>query len=61
MDVKWFRSKIALVSETSVLSHHSISDNLLIADSERSLSNEHVEELAQITHLHEDIQNLPKV
>ncbi len=61
MDVKWLRSQIALVSETSILSHHSVADNLKIADSGRCLSNEYLEDVARITHLHEIIQNLPEV
>jgi ABC-type multidrug transport system fused ATPase/permease subunit len=61
VDLKWLRSQIALVSETGVLSHHSIADNLKIADSERCLSNEYVEDYARITHLHEIVENFPEV
>lgn len=52
---------MALVSETSVLSHHSVADNLRIAHSERLLSNEYLEDIASLTNLHEAIGVMPKV
>ena len=61
MDLKWLRSQIALVSETGVLNHHSVTDNLKIADTERCLSDEYLEDVARITRLHEIIENFPKV
>ena len=63
MDFKWLRSQIALVSETSIIEHHSIADNLKIADSGRCLSNEYLENVARITHLNEQqtAENLHEV
>jgi ABC-type multidrug transport system fused ATPase/permease subunit len=61
MDLKWLRSQIALISETSVISHHSVADNLKIADSGRCLSDQYLEDVARTTHLHEVIKNLPEV
>ncbi|XP_028411550.1 multidrug resistance protein 1-like [Dendronephthya gigantea] len=59
MDPRWLRSQIALVSETSVLSHHSIADNLMIADTAGCLSYDYLEDVARKTRLHEDVENFP--
>ena len=61
MDLKWLRSQIALVTERGVLNHHSIADNLKIANNERCLSNEYVEDVARKIHLHEVVEHFPKV
>ena len=61
VDLKWLRSQIALVTENSVLSHHSIADNLKIADNEKCLSDQYMEDVARRTHLHEIVQSFPQV
>lgn len=52
---------MAVVSESSVLSHHSMADNLLIGDSENLLTEEYLEDVSKETHLHEFVSSLPNV
>ena len=60
MDVKWLRLQLALVSQQGILSHHSVSDNLLFGDNERDLSNECLDKILKETQLDTFLDSLPK-
>ena len=60
MDVRWLRLQLALVSQQGILSHHSVSDNLLIGNNERDLTNEYLDDILNKTQLKIFVNSLPK-
>ena len=61
LNLKWFRSKIGVVSQEPVLFEMSIADNIKLGVPEQVVSMQRVEDAAKKANAHDFIMTLPEV
>ena len=61
LHIEWLRSLMGLVQQEPVLFNLSIRDNIAYGDNSRQVTQDEIEKVARMAHIHELIISLPKV